>query len=533
MLQDSEPTDGTMRISFRHNKTDTARFSTPSQDSDMSAADLQKASKVQGSPEINFQGIPSTYDSKRPESMNRLRECVEAPEGSFIVALDFSGEELRLITNLSREPKWWEEFFHCSGCDRKFPRGDGDKTPLAPPPRCPDCGSDKIGDLHTLTGLEIFGRDAQSNPDWKKMRGMAKSTNFALSYGGGGSAVMRATGCDKTEGWRIKTKFDGSYTGLKRWWGVQHAFARKHGFVLTAFGRVYPVPDIWHSDGFFRSKAERNATNGPIQGSGADIIKIAMALVYQGVKAKGWQDRCKLIATMHDELVFVIHGSILEEAINWLVPTMTRNEFILGMNWPVPFTSDVEIGRNWLVPWDLNAMRHGEAHFIGDRKAKPPVKPLLKDFPDLSAFEAALVQYKTEFSQWEQLPSWPTSLIPLFKDFGPKGRVPASCQPTSAEPEPERTTLPEPEVPPEISGSAPLPPTPLRSGSDYIFQLRSPLTMVQGVLLAQVIEECRGRGTKRLKILSREGVPIEGWAQQDVFVNEQHFYFAARQRGLV
>jgi len=264
MLLDSEPTDDTMRINFRQDGTDTGRYATPSRDSERG--------KLKGFPQINLQGLPATYDTKRPECMLRLRECITprpTPAGTppkYLVSADYSGEELRLATNLSGEPKWVAEFFHCADCDRTFDRGDGQTTPEAPPRRCPNCGSDKIGDLHTLTGLEVYGREAIKAADWKKKRDSAKKANFALSYGGGPSAVQRSTGCDQNEAHRIKRQFDATYRGLKAWWLNQHAFARKHKFVRTAFNRMYPVPDIDNADGGFRSKAERNAVNGPIQG---------------------------------------------------------------------------------------------------------------------------------------------------------------------------------------------------------------------------------------------------------------------------
>jgi hypothetical protein len=219
------------------------------------------------------------------------------------------------------------------------------------------CGSDKIGDLHTLTALAIYGEDSVKRPDWKQLRQYAKGTNFALCYGGGGNAVDAATGCGKQEGWRIKDQFDKTYKGLKIWWDVQHRFARKYGYVLTAFGRRYPLPDINHEMGGFRAKAERNATNGPIQGSSADITKLAMGLVYKECKQRGWLDKAHMLITMHDELVFEIDRDILAEAIDTFVSIMNRNQALLRLKWPVPLTSDVEMGPDWTVPWDLKKCR--------------------------------------------------------------------------------------------------------------------------------------------------------------------------------
>ena len=113
---------------------------------------------------------------------------------------------------------------------------------------------------------------------------LAKGVNFALCYGGSGSAVCRSTGVDRNEGGRIERQFKGAYKGLQRWWGEVRGGGKKHLFVRSAFGRRYPVPDIVSADGGLSSKAERNAINGPIQASSADITKIAMSMIYKKMR---------------------------------------------------------------------------------------------------------------------------------------------------------------------------------------------------------------------------------------------------------
>lgn len=346
LLEDCAP-DGTIRAKFDGHNTDTGRFS----------AEGSKRPKIDGGTRFPVHGTPATYDPKRPACLGRIRECIRSRPGRKIVAIDFSGVELRIVTNMSLEPKWVREFFRCSGCDHMFPNGDGESTPQPPPPFCPICGSDKIGDLHSLTAITLYGEDAPKRADWKVLRGNGKTVNFALCYGGGGTAVDNAIGCGKQEGWRIKDQFDKSYRGLKGWWNQQHAFARRFKYVLTAFGRRYPVPDIDHENGFFRSKAERNSTNGPIQGSSADITKLSMGLIYKECSKRGWLTKVSMIITMHDELVFEIDDDILAEAIDCFVGIMNRNQSLLKLRWPIPLTSDVEIGLDWTVPWDLKKMR--------------------------------------------------------------------------------------------------------------------------------------------------------------------------------
>lgn len=297
-------------------------------------------------------GIATVYDLHVPDGSRFTVNSV------VVHNCDFSGVELRIVTNLSGEPKWLREFFHCSGCDRMFQQPTADAPiPVAPPPYCPDCGSDKIGDLHTLTGISVYGEDAPKRENWKQLRGFAKGCNFALCYGGGGNAVVTSIGCDKNEGWRIKEQFDKTYKTLSGWWKLQHLYAKKHKYVTTAFGRRYPLPDIDHELGGFRSKAERNAVNGPVQGTSADITKIAMGLAYKECKKRGWLEKVHMLITMHDELVFEIDKDILEEAIDLFVGLMCRNDILLRLGWAVPLTSDVEMGPDWTVPWDLKKIR--------------------------------------------------------------------------------------------------------------------------------------------------------------------------------
>ena len=155
---------------------------------------------------------PATYDKSKPECVRRTREIVTARPGHVLFAIDYSGVELRIVTNLSGEPKWINEFFRCSSCEHTFPRD------TRPPPFCPECGSDKIGDLHSHTALGVFGDEIKGTGEFKQRRQEAKALNFAMAYGGGGSAAQRAVGVDREEGWRIKNQYDKTYKVLRKWW---------------------------------------------------------------------------------------------------------------------------------------------------------------------------------------------------------------------------------------------------------------------------------------------------------------------------
>jgi len=325
--------------------------------------------------------------------MKRIRECVvsrEHPDGTqmILVAVDYSGQELRITPNQTREPLWIAEFFRCSKCGMTFDQGDGKSTPRPPPPFCPTCGSDKIGDLHTLTTQVIFGKNVVNEPGFKLKRNKTKGVNFGIVYGGGPQAVQAAVGVSKEEGARIKRLFDETYKGLSRGQKRQVNFAKKFGYAVTAFGRRCPLPDIHlprrdpetgRPNFMFISKALRNAVNHPVQGTGGDIGKLAMALVYKLARKRKWIERgfLHMPITIHDELVFEIHPSIIAEALPLIVENMAW-ETVKKLRWPVPLTVDVEAGFNWSVPWNITECQHGKSVF------PPELKPY---FPEVEAPE--------------------------------------------------------------------------------------------------------------------------------------------------
>jgi len=514
MQSDVDPHDGTGVINFNGQATDTGRFSTPT----------KSRVRVPGVLRLNLQALPATYDPDRPESMKRLRECIKPRPGGdiprFIVAIDYSGVELRLVTNLSREPKWLAEFFRCGDCGKAFDQGDGTKTPEPPPAFCPLCGSDKIGDLHSLTGEQLFGKEARQQDGWKQKRQDAKRVNFGLCYGGGGNAVQTAIGCDKNEGNRIKRQFDKAYTGLKTWWDHQHKFGKKHGFVRTAFGRKYPVPDInlprmdpqtGRKNSFFISKAKRNAVNGPIQGTSADVTKIAMALIYQEFKRRGWLDKARMIITMHDELVFEVDGDILEEFIEVTEKIMVANKPILKRQWPIPLTSDVEVGLSWTVPWDVTMCAAGKVRFVGNKKHKAKGK-----LPSGAV--------------WEDMSSWPATLTPFFKKAGGGDQIAPTAKAETVEETPQTADTPEKPAP-DSDDKAPKKGE-LSAGDVYVFRLIKPLLPETVVDLGKVIAKCKGGGTRILQIQTRSGRVLDGWSEDPVYVNDQKFYHLAQDRGL-
>lgn len=283
-----------------------------------------------------------------------------------IVAIDESGVELRLAASISQEPKWIDEFYRCSSCGKEYP-GPTDLTPdrpagrkkykidVAPPSTCTSCGSDKMGDLHTLTAILVYGEDVVKKPDFKLYRQRSKGSNFAILYGGGGGAVARSTGVTKEEGTFIKNRVLDGLPRLKTWFNEVHQRAHTFKEVETGLGRKLRLADIDHPESWIKAKAERNAVNGIIQGTATgDLTKYAMGAVYAYMKKHGYLNACRLILTIHDELVFDIRNDLMDELFPEIVRIMTQ----LGtkMGWPVPLACDIEFGPNFNVSYNWNAI---------------------------------------------------------------------------------------------------------------------------------------------------------------------------------
>lgn len=463
--------DGRIRVNFEGFKTDTARFSTPQE---------RDGRGWTGRTNWNVHSIPSGRKKDIPECLKRIREVIRAPKGKLLYAIDFSGEELRIVTNLSHEPLWENEFFRCAGCGHAFDRGATvPPPPMAPPPFCPECGSDSIGDLHTLTTVSLHGHEIKDSPEFKQKRNEAKGVNFALCYGGGGMAVVRSAGVSKDEGWRIKRQFDATYKGLAAWWGRQHDFGRRTGHVLTAFNRRYPVPDITSADGGFRSKAERNAVNGPIQATGADIMKWAMGLVYRECKKRGWLEKVKMIITIHDELVFEIDDDIASVAVDVIMEIMLRKT-IAKLAWRVPLTCDIEAGPTWTVPWNITKIRYGHQDMP----------------PELAGIFQSLVT------------------TPHGGGSSGGGGENGSGEGDKGDETPVETSATAPNPTPAKEMAMPT----LAKGADFVYVVRSSeLTMKTQARIAHVINRCRGRGGHLLKLVTDTGESL--WDGEPIYVN--------------
>jgi hypothetical protein len=465
--------DSCVWANFKQTGTDTGRFSTPT----------PRGKTFFGQVNWNVQSTKAAYYNPKdppPVCVYRQRECIAARPGYTLYAIDYSGVELRIVTNLSGEPRWVKAFFECSSCDHQFERGK------RPPPFCPKCGSDKIGDLHTMTAISLFpDADPAANPKaFKARRQTAKIVNFLLCYGGSGFAVSTSTGCDEEEGWRIKNQFDKTYKGLLKWWRSQEKLVQKQKYVSTAFGRKYPCPDIDHENKYFRSKAKRNAVNGPVQGSSADIMKFAMALLYRAFKEQGWtfrgpglQDLVMMNITIHDELVFEIHDSIAEEAVT-LIERVMCEDTVAKLGWLIPLKVDIEFGDNWMVPYNLTEMAHNQGGGDWDER-------LAGMFP--KAYQ-----------------------LYLSKGGTPLGSAPAAPAPVVEKGTPLRTVDGRDtgiRSPDRVAPSVPAPSAPVTSAGGQVIHVigQHLLTPENAQKLARVLVRCRDKGTDELLIRDSSG----------------------------
>lgn len=365
--------DGRLHCKFKQLGTETGRFTTP------------RGRHEEGGTAYTLHGTPSNKDDKKPTCMTGIRGAFHAREGRCIVAIDYASVELRIVTNLSQEPLWLAEYFRCSTCSEEFPQ---DQTP---PTICPKCGSDKVGDLHTLTATAFYSKEKMKTKQWSLLRQRAKAANFACIYGGGPSALRRATGCEEHEAAHQHRVFNETYVVLKDWWDRVISFAHKYEYVTSAFGRHYPLKEINlplspHQEPDYEkrrmnkkivSAAKRNAVNAPVQMTSADFTKLAMGLVYLEIKRRDWWDKVNMFITIHDELVFEVAFEVLADFLDVIPNLMTRNKAVSGLGWKVPLVSDTEMGFDWTVPFNIIDWQNGlvrEDGVVLDKKGRPTNK---------------------------------------------------------------------------------------------------------------------------------------------------------------
>lgn len=308
--------NGDVRPDFRQMGTDTARLASR-------AGDIED-----GYSGINPQGIPRDSDDDKPELFKQIRTCIIPRPGWMLVKLDFAGEELRVVTNLSGDPVWTDSFLN------------------------------KDGDVHSITARTLFGKDSVT----KDERNRGKRCNFAFIYGGGAGAIQRNIGCSIEDAGRHMENLKRDVPVLMGYVEIQKNYARKNKCIVTAYGRRIPIPTIDSPIRGIRAKAERCAINYTIQSTSADILKFAMCFVDKNIRQLGWEDRVRYVLTVHDEVVYEVKPEHLMEVVRKLDEWMTypwKLPKAHGRDWVVPLLTEPGIDINWKARYDYFKMVDG------------------------------------------------------------------------------------------------------------------------------------------------------------------------------
>ena len=194
-------------------------------------------------------------------------------------------------------------------------------------------------DIHTVTASEVF--DIPIDMVLPVMRSRAKAVNFGIVYGIGAFSLSKDIGVTRKEAQKYIENYLKTYNGVAEYMDTAIENAKKNGFVTTAFGRRRYLPELSSSNGAVRSFGERVARNAPIQGTAADIIKIAMINVYNRLKSD--HPESKLILQVHDELIVECPEKDKEKICKLLEEEMKN-----AVEMQVTLSVDAHSGKNWL-----------------------------------------------------------------------------------------------------------------------------------------------------------------------------------------
>ncbi len=254
------------------------------------------------SSEPNLQNIPT-----RSALGHRVRTAFTVPEGSVFLACDYSQIELRLLAHLSADEHLVAAF------------NEGE-------------------DFHAATAARVFG--VPVNEVTPQLRSRAKAVNFGIVYGQQAYGLASSLKISRPEAQRMIDRYFEAYPGVRAFLDGQVAFAKRNGYVSTMYGRKRHTKDIDNRNFQLRSFAERTAMNHPMQGTAADIIKIAMIRVAKRLREEGLA--AKLVLQIHDELDFEVPETEVEALSELVRETM---EGVAELR--VPLLADVSVGANW------------------------------------------------------------------------------------------------------------------------------------------------------------------------------------------
>jgi DNA polymerase-1 len=275
------PKTGRVHTSFNQTRTATGRLS---------------------SSEPNLQNIPV-----RGELGKEVRQAFIAPPGSYLLAADYSQIDLRALAHLSQDKSLLTAFH-------------------------------RDEDIHTATAAQVFGVEPSAvTPD---MRRVAKTVNFGVIYGMSDYGLEQATGLSREEAAQFIAAYFEKYPGVKQYLESTKEQARKEGYVQTLLGRRRSIPEINSSNRQVREAAERMAINMPVQGTSADIIKVAMINLDREMAKR--QLESKMLLQVHDELIFEVPEAE-REGMRQLASELMSTALELS----VPLKVDIKTGSNW------------------------------------------------------------------------------------------------------------------------------------------------------------------------------------------
>jgi DNA polymerase-1 len=194
-------------------------------------------------------------------------------------------------------------------------------------------------DIHAATAAKVFNVDIAEVT--REQRGRAKAVNFGIAYGQGAFGLSQTLGIPRGEAKQIIDDYFAQFPGVRGYMDEQVEFARQHGYVKTLLGRRRYLPDITSANQTVRAAAERVAINAPMQGTAADIIKLAMVRIHDRIRQEALRSR--LLLQVHDELVFDVQ---LQEVDT--VQRLVRELMEGALELDVPLVVDMNVGKNWL-----------------------------------------------------------------------------------------------------------------------------------------------------------------------------------------
>lgn len=251
----------------------------------------------------NLQNIPI-----RDEEGREIRKSFVADQGSTFLSVDYSQIELRIMAHLSQDPNMVEAFVENQ-------------------------------DIHAATAAKIYKTDIEHIT--KDMRRKAKTANFGIIYGISVFGLADRLSIPRSEAKELIEGYFATYPQVKKYMDESIQIAKNKGYVETIFGRKRFLADINSKNAIVRGYAERNAINAPIQGSAADIIKVAMVNIYN--RFKNENIRSKMILQVHDELNFTVFNEELSHVEQLVIEEMENAIKLI-----VPLKVDAGIGKNWL-----------------------------------------------------------------------------------------------------------------------------------------------------------------------------------------